>query len=83
LWRDHRVKPCEAASYELRHPSAGPLTITQHNLVVARSPQQSLCVMTSAAEASSADAMQLLARSAREQQHRELPANQVFPILRR
>jgi transcriptional regulator with XRE-family HTH domain len=76
LWRDHRVTPCEAASYELRHPSAGPLTITQHNLVVARSPQQSLCVMTTAADTSSADAMQLLARSVREQQHRELPANQ-------
>ena len=61
LWRDHRVKPCEADSYELRHPVVGSVTVTQHNLVVARSAEQSLCVMTVAAESPSADTLALLA----------------------
>jgi transcriptional regulator with XRE-family HTH domain len=76
LWHDHRVKPCEADSYELRHPSVGSLTVTQQNLVLARSPQQSLCVITTAAGSSSADTMELLARSVREQHHRELSVSQ-------
>jgi transcriptional regulator with XRE-family HTH domain len=65
LWGDHRVKPCEADAYEIRHPLVGTLTITQHNLVLARSPEQSLCVVTTTAGSSSADTMELLARSVR------------------
>ena len=48
LWRDHRVKPCEADAYQLRHPTVGPLTVTQHNLVVARASGQSVCIVTAA-----------------------------------
>lgn len=65
LWGDHRVKPCEADAYEIRHPLVGTLTITQHNLALARSPEQSLCVVTTTAGSSSADTMELLARSVR------------------
>jgi transcriptional regulator with XRE-family HTH domain len=65
LWGDHRVKPCEADAYEIRHPLVGALTITQHNLTVARTPEQSVCVVTTTAGSTSADTMELLARSVR------------------
>lgn len=71
MWGDHRVKPCEAGSYRLRHPTVGPLTVTQQNLVLARSPEQSLCVVTTAAGSASADTMALLARTV----HRQRAAN--------
>lgn len=61
LWRDHKVKPCEAASYELRHPLVGSLTITQHNLTVGRSADQALCLMTAVEGSTSADTLKLLA----------------------
>ena len=63
LWSDHRVKPCEAGSYRMRHPTVGPLTVTQQNLVIARSPEQSLCLVTTADGSSSADTIALLRNS--------------------
>ncbi|MFG3256425.1 helix-turn-helix domain-containing protein [Streptomyces sp. NPDC048172] len=46
LWRDHRVSACEAETYGLRHPVAGRLTVTQQILLLARSPEQSVAVVT-------------------------------------
>ncbi|MGV0768871.1 helix-turn-helix transcriptional regulator [Mycobacterium syngnathidarum] len=66
LWADHRVKPCEADSYDLRHPLVGPLTVTMQNLKLARDAEQSLCVVTTAEGSSSADTLQLLARETRD-----------------
>ncbi|MGV9799055.1 helix-turn-helix transcriptional regulator [Mycobacterium sp. NPDC003449] len=63
LWADHRVKPCEADTYDLRHPLVGGFTVTQQNLRVARNPEQSLCLVTTAEGSASADTMALLARS--------------------
>ncbi|OBB32931.1 transcriptional regulator [Mycolicibacterium peregrinum] len=63
LWADHRVKPCEADSYDMRHPLAGSLTVTMQNLAIARDVDQSLCVVTTAEGSSSADALRLLAQS--------------------
>lgn len=63
LWADHRVKPCEADSYDMRHPLAGSLTVTMQNLAITRDIDQSLCVVTTAEGSSSADALQLLAQS--------------------
>lgn len=60
LWRDHRVAPCDAASYELRHPVVGALTVTQQTLAIARSPGQSLIVCTTPAGSSSEGALVLL-----------------------
>ncbi|MBB2773428.1 MULTISPECIES: helix-turn-helix domain-containing protein [Mycolicibacterium] len=65
LWADHRVKRCEADTYDLHHPLVGPLTVTQQNLTLARSPEQALSVMTTAEGSASADTMQLLIRSVR------------------
>ncbi len=63
LWADHRVKPCEADSYDLHHPLAGLLTVTMQNLILARDVEQSLCVVTTVDGSSSADALRLLSQS--------------------
>lgn len=63
LWSDHRVTPCEADSYTLNHPLVGPLTITQQILIPARSPQQSLVVVTTPPESTASDSLALLAHS--------------------
>ncbi|GAB3644529.1 helix-turn-helix transcriptional regulator [Glycomyces tarimensis] len=67
LWSDHRVRPCEAEEYRLRHPSVGTLTVTQHSLAPARSPEQSLTVVT-AAEGS--DSERALSRLRAPERHR-------------
>ena len=66
LWRDHRVKPCEADEHELRHPVVGTLTVTQQILQLARTPEQSVTVVTTTAGSSSADAIKLLGGVARQ-----------------
>lgn len=63
LWRDHRVAPCEAASYELHHPVVGTVTVTQQTLSIARSPDQLLIVCTTPAGSSSEQALALLAQA--------------------
>ncbi|MFV2176308.1 helix-turn-helix transcriptional regulator [Actinomadura sp. LOL_016] len=60
LWSDHRVRPCEADAYLLRHPLVGELTVTQQNLLVTRSPGQSLALVTTEEGSSSADTIELL-----------------------
>ena len=60
LWRDHRVSPCDAASYDLHHPTSGPLTVTQQTLALARSPEQALVVCTAPAGSPSEAALALL-----------------------
>ncbi|MET9267388.1 helix-turn-helix transcriptional regulator [Amycolatopsis sp. NPDC004079] len=60
LWRDHRVGPCDADSYELRHPVVGSVRVTQQTLSVARSPEQVLIVCTTPAGSASEEALTLL-----------------------
>jgi transcriptional regulator with XRE-family HTH domain len=60
LWGDHRVTPCDAASYELHHPVVGAVTVTQQTLAIARSPEQSLIVCTTPAGSPSEEAIALL-----------------------
>ncbi|MFJ2909967.1 helix-turn-helix domain-containing protein [Streptomyces sp. NPDC087228] len=60
LWGDHRVEPCDAASYELHHPVVGTVTVTQQTLSIARSPEQMLIVCTTPAGSSSEEALALL-----------------------
>ncbi|GAA4855634.1 helix-turn-helix transcriptional regulator [Saccharopolyspora rosea] len=60
LWNDHRVKPCEAATYQLHHPRVGDLTVTQQNLVLSYAPEQSVIVVTAEQGSSSQDALTLL-----------------------
>lgn len=62
LWNEHDVRPCEADSYDLRHPLVGELNVTQQVLFVARHPDQSVVVVTTSAPAS-ADALSLLGQA--------------------
>lgn len=57
LWSDHRVRPCEADSYRLRHPLVGELTVTQQIVVPARSPEQSLVLVTTEEDSRSQDTL--------------------------
>jgi len=67
LWGDHRVRPCEADSYALRHPLVGELTVTQQILTPAREPEQSVLVVTTADGSASAHGLALLARATADQ----------------
>jgi len=60
LWGDHRITPCDAASYDLHHPLVGAVTVTQQTLAIARSPEQNLIVVTTAAGSPSEEALALL-----------------------
>jgi transcriptional regulator with XRE-family HTH domain len=60
LWGDHRVAPCDTASYELHHPVVGTVTVTQQTLAIAHSPEQVLTVCTTLAGSSSEEALALL-----------------------
>ncbi|MFB9428575.1 helix-turn-helix transcriptional regulator [Streptoalloteichus tenebrarius] len=62
LWGDHRVKPCEGATYRLRHPLVGELTVTQQALSLPHSPEQSVLVVTAEQGSSSQDTLRLLGR---------------------
>jgi transcriptional regulator with XRE-family HTH domain len=63
MWGDHRITPCDAASYDLHHPVVGAVTVTQQTLAIARSPEQNLVVVTTAAGSPSEEALALLRRS--------------------
>ncbi|WP_329467124.1 helix-turn-helix domain-containing protein [Streptomyces sp. NBC_01431] len=63
LWKDHRVAPCDAASYELYHPVVGAVTVTQQALSIARSPEQVLTVCTTPAGSASEEALALLGQA--------------------
>lgn len=60
MWGDHRITPCDAAAYELHHPVIGAVTVTQQTLAIARSPEQSLIVVTTVAGSPSEQALALL-----------------------
>ncbi|GGZ93845.1 transcriptional regulator [Streptomyces subrutilus] len=60
LWADHRVAPCDAASYELHHPVIGRVTVTQQTLSIARAPDQVLIVCTTSVGSPSEEALVLL-----------------------
>jgi transcriptional regulator with XRE-family HTH domain len=65
LWGDHRVMPCDAASYELHHPVVGTVTVTQQTLAIVRSPEQSLIICTTPAGSPSEEALALLRQASR------------------
>jgi transcriptional regulator with XRE-family HTH domain len=73
MWGDHRITPCDAASYDLHHPVVGALTVTQQTLAIARSPGQSLIVVTTVAGSPSERALTLLRTLGAPQLDRALP----------
>lgn len=73
MWGDHRIAPCDAASYDLHHPVVGAVTVTQQTLAIARSPGQSLIVVTTVAGSPSEQALTLLRTLGAPVLDRELP----------
>jgi hypothetical protein len=63
LWTDRRVRACELAVHDLRHPLVGALTITQQTLTTTQSPDQSLVVVTTEPGSPSETALRLLAHA--------------------
>ncbi len=63
LWSRHRVKACTVATYDLRHPVVGTLTVTQHTLGIAQSEGHVLVVSTAAPGSASAASLALLAQA--------------------
>lgn len=64
LWSDQRVQACATASYDLRHPLIGALTVTQQTLRSIDQPGQTLVTCTAAPESDSAAALAMLAHIA-------------------
>lgn len=63
MWSRHRVKPCTVATYELRHPVVGTLTVTQQTLSVAQSEGHMLIAMTTVPGSASAASLTVLAQA--------------------
>jgi hypothetical protein len=61
MWADHRVKASPVASYEMRHPLVGPLTVMQQTL--GNGPGPHMVVATAEAGSSSRAALTLLAQA--------------------
>ncbi|MFG2777626.1 helix-turn-helix domain-containing protein [Streptomyces prunicolor] len=61
MWADHRVKACTVATYEMRHPLVGPLTVVQQTL--SQGPGSAMVVATTEADSSSRAALALLAQA--------------------
>lgn len=70
MWADHRVRACGVATYELRHPLLGELTVTQQTFAVAEAQGQALVTNTAPAGSSSAGALALLAQTRAERPRR-------------
>jgi transcriptional regulator with XRE-family HTH domain len=63
MWADHRVRACDTAEYELRHPLVGLLTVCQQTLARASEPDQALVMVTTTAGSASEAALKLLAQA--------------------
>lgn len=63
LWADHRVRACDVASYEMRHPLVGALTVTQQALATRQGPGQHIVLATAEPGSASHSALALLAQA--------------------
>ncbi|HET6860845.1 MAG TPA: helix-turn-helix transcriptional regulator [Streptomyces sp.] len=78
MWADHRIVACDAADYEMRHPSVGSLTVTQQTLQSPQGEGPTLVVATAAPESPSAAALTLLAHTVARQET-DRPQSDVHP----
>lgn len=61
MWADHRIRACTVATYEMRHPLVGPLTVTQQTL--SHGPGPVVVVATTEGGSPSRAALTLLAQA--------------------
>ncbi|MFF4425526.1 helix-turn-helix domain-containing protein [Streptomyces sp. NPDC001549] len=66
MWADHRVTACAVATYEMRHPLVGPLTVTQQTLSQGPGQEQgqgqNIVVATTGADSPARTTLALLAQ---------------------
>ncbi|WP_405533011.1 helix-turn-helix transcriptional regulator [Streptomyces avidinii] len=62
MWADHRVTACAVATYEMRHPLVGPLTVTQQTLSQGPDQAQNIVVATTEADSPARTTLALLAQ---------------------
>ncbi|MFD3327340.1 helix-turn-helix domain-containing protein [Streptomyces sp. NPDC058701] len=72
MWADHRVTACAVATYAMRHPLIGPLTVTQQTL--SQEPGQNVVVATTEAGSPAHTALSLLAHLDPQAAPRPAPA---------
>lgn len=63
MWSGHRVHPCDFASYEMRHPLVGTLTVTQQSLNLPQAPDQHLVLAVTEPDSPSREAVTLLGQA--------------------
>lgn len=63
MWSGHRVHPCAFASYEMRHPLVGTLTVTQQSLNLPQAPDQHLVLAVTEPDSPSREAVTLLGQA--------------------
>ncbi|MFG2501064.1 helix-turn-helix transcriptional regulator [Streptomyces sp. NPDC048441] len=63
MWTDHRVQPCAFASYEMRHPLVGTLTVTQQSLRLPPEEDQHLVLAVTEPGSPSQEAIALLGQA--------------------
>ncbi|MEU6674684.1 helix-turn-helix transcriptional regulator [Streptomyces sp. NPDC046925] len=64
MWADHGVHPCDFASYEMRHPLVGTLTVTQQSLSLPQAADQQLVLAVTEPGSPSREAVTLLGQAA-------------------
>lgn len=63
MWARHRVRACGLATYALRHPVAGEITVTQQTYAIAESDGKTLVINTASPGSPSAAGLALLAQA--------------------
>ncbi|MEV8320354.1 helix-turn-helix transcriptional regulator [Streptomyces sp. NPDC059900] len=63
MWADHGVHPCDFASYEMRHPLVGTLTVTQQSLSLPQAVDQQLVLAVTEPGSPSREAVTLLGQA--------------------
>lgn len=71
MWSDHRVHPCDLATYELRHPLVGTLTVDVQILDIPQDEERYLSLALAEPGTTSHEALALLARITADSAPRE------------
>ncbi|MGC9437393.1 helix-turn-helix domain-containing protein [Streptomyces sp. WG5] len=63
MWADHRVSPCDSATYEMHHPLVGSLTVTQQSLRPPQDEERHIVLAIAEPDSPSQAALHLLSRA--------------------
>ncbi|MGC9496253.1 helix-turn-helix domain-containing protein [Streptomyces sp. WG7] len=74
MWADHRVSPCDSATYEMHHPLVGSLTVTQQSLRPPQDEERHIVLAIAEPDSPSQAALHLLSRATAPSARLERPA---------